>query len=163
MRVENAWIDYNGHLNMAYYHVLFDRALDELFAQLGLGPDYLRSRNASTFAAECHIRYVRELNQGDPVRVTMQLVDFDDKRMHLFQTLRHATEGWISATSEHLSLHVDMSTRKVAPLPEDILGNLAVMKALHGRLPRPDDLGRIISFRKHASGGLSAPAGKMLN
>ena len=129
----------------------------------GLGPDYLRSRNASTFAAECHIRYVRELNQGDPVRVTMQLVDFDDKRMHLFQTLRHATEGWISATSEHLSLHVDMTTRKVAPLPDDILGNLAVMKALHGRLPRPDDLGRIISFRKHGGGGLSAPGGKMLN
>lgn len=160
MRVENAWIDYNGHLNMAYYHVLFDRALDELFAQLGLGPDYVRTRNASTFAAECHIRYLRELNQGDPVRVTMQLVDFDEKRIHLFQTLRHATEGWISATCEHLTLHVDMSSRKVTAIPPDILGNLAVMKAMHGRLPKPDDLGRVISFRKRSE---SEPARKMLN
>ncbi|MGL4813530.1 MAG: thioesterase family protein, partial [Beijerinckiaceae bacterium] len=109
-RVEESWIDYNGHLNMAYYHVLFDHALDELYAQIGLGPDYLATRHASTFAAECHIRYLRELTRGDPVRVTVQLVDFDDKRIHLFQTLRHATEGWVSSTCEHLTLHVDMTT-----------------------------------------------------
>ena len=152
MRVENAWIDYNGHLNMAYYNVLFDRALDELYAQLGLGPEYLTTRNASTFAAECHIRYLRELKQADPVRVTVQLVDFDDKRIHLFQTLRHATDGWMSATCEHLSLHVDMGSRKVTPFPPDILANLAVMKAMHGRLAKPDDLGRVISFRQARSG-----------
>lgn len=161
MRVENAWIDYNGHLNMAYYHVLFDRALDELYAQLGLGPAYLRDRHGSTFAAECHLRYLRELNQNDPVRVTMQLVDFDDKRIHLFQTLRHATEGWVSATCEHLSLHVDMSTRKVTPFPADILSNLAVMKAMHGRLPTPEDIGRVISFKKNAGAGEASR--KMLN
>ncbi len=150
MRVEPAWIDYNGHLNMAYYHVLFDRAVEEAFALVGLGADYVQNRNASYFAAECHIRYLRELNSGDPVRVTVQLLDFDDKRLHFFMMLRHATEGWVSAVSENMSLHVDMTTRKVSPFPADILANLAIMKAMHARMARPDDAGRVISIPKRA-------------
>jgi acyl-CoA thioester hydrolase len=61
--------------------------------------------------------------------------------------LRHAMEGWVSATSENLSLHVDMATRKVAPFPADILANLAAMKAAHGPMARPPSLGRIIDIR----------------
>ena len=74
MRVEPQWVDYNGHLNMAYYHVLFDRAVDEVFSLVGLSRDYAETRNASTFAAECHILYKRELTEGDLVRVTAQLI-----------------------------------------------------------------------------------------
>src|SRR5215211_6205392 len=77
MRVEPAWIDYNGHMNMAYYHVLFDRAVDEGFGVVGLGQDYLEGRNASYFAAEVHTLYRRELTLGDKARVTLQLIDFD--------------------------------------------------------------------------------------
>ena len=74
MKVEPAWIDYNGHLNMAYYNVLFDRAVDEVFELLGCGADYV-SKGFSTFTAEVHVRYLRELKEGDPVRVTFQLLD----------------------------------------------------------------------------------------
>ncbi len=69
MKVEPAWIDYNGHLNMAYYNVLFDRAVDEVFELLGCGADYVK-KGFSTFTAEVHVRYLRELKEGDPVRVT---------------------------------------------------------------------------------------------
>lgn len=150
MKVEPAWIDYNGHLNMAYYHVLFDRAVDEAFGVVGLGPDYLEARGASFFAAEIHALYKRELAPDDPVRVTVQLIDFDEKRLHYYLEIRHATEGWVSATSENMSLHVDMDTRKVTPFPKDILGNLSVMKAAHGRLPRPAALGRVIGIPEKA-------------
>lgn len=146
MRVEPAWIDYNGHLNMAYYHVLFDRAVEEAFSLAGLGAGYFEARNCSYFAAECHIRYLRELTAADSVRVTVQLLDFDEKRLHFFMMLRHAADGWISAVSENLSLHVDMAARKVSPFPSDILANLAIMKAMHARLPWPDDAGRVISL-----------------
>lgn len=146
MRVEPAWIDLNDHLNMAYYHVLFDRALDEALALVGLTADYVRRRHASYFAAECHIRYLRELKSGDPVRATLQLLDFDEKRLHYFMTLRHAAEGWLSATSENMSLHIDMATRKVSPFPSDILANLAIMKAMHARMPAPEGLGRRIGM-----------------
>src|SRR4051794_4253712 len=67
MRVEPQWIDYNGHLNMAYYNVLFDRAVDEIYEVLGIGLDYLKRTNHSTFTAEVHVRYLREIHDGDPV------------------------------------------------------------------------------------------------
>jgi len=95
MRVEPAWIDYNGHLNMAYYNVLFDRAVDEVYELLGLGLDYLETSRHSTFTAEIHVRYLRELRAGDPVRVTFQLLGFDEKRLHYFEELHHAEENWL--------------------------------------------------------------------
>jgi acyl-CoA thioester hydrolase len=146
MRVEPSWIDYNGHMNLAYYHVLFDRAVDEGFGVVGLGPDYVEERNASYFAAEVHVLYKRELKRADTVRVTLQLIDFDEKRLHFYLEIRHAKQGWVAATCENLSLHVDMDTRRVRPFPDDILNNLSVMKAAHARLARPQDLGRVIGL-----------------
>ncbi|MFE1600435.1 thioesterase family protein [Methylobacterium sp. ID0610] len=146
MGVEPAWIDYNGHLNMAYYHVLFDRAVDEAFGIVGLGPDYVVERRATFFAAEVHVRYRRELTADDRVRVTLQLIDFDEKRLHFYSEIRHAQEGWVAASSENMALHVNAATRRVSPFPQDIAANLAVMKGCHARLPRPDDLGRVIGI-----------------
>jgi len=148
MRVEADWIDYNGHLNMAYYNVLFDRAVDEAFELIGCGLDYVKTRKLSCFTAEVHVRYLRELHAGDPVRVTMQLIDCDAKRLHFFEQLFHAAEGWVSATSEDIALHVDLETRKTAPFPDDVAARLAKMKASHARLPRPEAAGRRIEMRK---------------
>ncbi|MCO5130918.1 MAG: thioesterase family protein [Xanthobacteraceae bacterium] len=146
MRIEPAWIDYNGHLNMAYYHVLFDRGIDALWAELGIGADYLATRGGSTFTAECHVRYLREVHLDDPVRVSVLLVAADDKRLHTFQELRHATEGWLSATSENMSLHVDMAARKTAPFPPDIRAKIAAVTSAHDACPRPEGLGRGIAM-----------------
>ena len=98
MQIEPQWIDYNGHLNMAYYNVMFDRAIDELWLRLGIGPTYMKERHGSTFTAECHVRYLREIHLGDPVQVSILLAGADEKRLHTFEELRHATEGWLSAT-----------------------------------------------------------------
>ena len=146
MRVEPAWIDYNDHLNMAYYNVLFDRAVDEAFALIGCGPDYVRARRHSCFTAEVHLRYLRELNAADPVRVTFQLLDYDAKRMHYFEQLFHATEGWVAATSENMSLHVDIDAKKTDPFPAEITRCLAKMKAAHAKLPLPEAVGRRIAM-----------------
>jgi acyl-CoA thioester hydrolase len=146
MTVEPQWIDYNGHLNLAYYNVLFDRAVDEAYELIGVGPDYLQQHGHTTFVAEVHIRYLRELHKGDPVRVTVQLLDYDAKRFHYFEQLFHATEGWVSATSENMTLHVDMATKKVAPFPESVTRSLARMKAAHAHLPRPEAAGRRIAM-----------------
>lgn len=150
MTVKEDWIDYNGHLNMAYYNVLFDTAVDDVFHRLGLGPDYVKTREASFFTAEVHVCYIRELSAGMPVTVTLQLIDFDEKRAHFYQELRHAEEGWLSATSEQLSLHVDMKARKVAPWPDDIFANLKELGTAHASLPRPERAGRHIEIRKKA-------------
>jgi acyl-CoA thioester hydrolase len=146
MTVEPQWIDYNGHLNVAYYNVLFDRAVDELYERVGLGPDYLKQHKHSTMVVEAHVRYLRELKQDDPVRVTVQLLDYDAKRMHLFEELRHATENWLSATSENMTLSVDMTAKKVAPFAPHVLQALERMKAAHARLPLPDGAGRRVAM-----------------
>jgi acyl-CoA thioester hydrolase len=146
MQVESAWIDYNGHLNMAYYNVLFDRAVDQAFELLGCGLAYVRSWRHSCFTAEVHVRYLRELHAGDPVQVSWQLLDFDQKRLHYFEQLHHATEGWVSATSENMSLHVDMEAKRTAPFPEEIATRLAAMMTAHARLPRPEAAGRRIAM-----------------
>ncbi|MDB5597974.1 MAG: lcdH 1 [Xanthobacteraceae bacterium] len=150
MRVEPQWIDYNGHLNMAYYHVLFDRCVDEAYTLVGIGQDYVHSRGRSLFTAEAHVRYLRELTLDDPVRATFQLLDFDRKRIHFFQQLFHGTEGWVSATCENMSLHVDLDSRKTAPFPDDAATRLARMKAAHVRLPTPEAAGRRIAMPEKA-------------
>ncbi len=146
MTVERDWIDFNGHMNMAYYNVLFDRGLDELYNLAGLGQRYRNERQLSFFTAEVHVRYLRELHEGAPVRVTFQLLEFDNKRMHFFQQLFHATEGWVSATSENLSLHVDMAAKKATPFPPDVAKRLAEVRKSHARLPRPEAVGRSIAM-----------------
>lgn len=146
MRVEDAWVDYNGHLNLAYYHVLFDRALDEAFGVVGLGPDYATEQKASYFAAEAHVLYRRELESGDEVRVTLQMLEADEKRFHVYLEARHAGEGWIAASCEILSLHVDLQTKRVTPFPEKIRDNLEVMRVAHARLPRPEAVGRRVGI-----------------
>jgi acyl-CoA thioester hydrolase len=146
MPIEPAWIDYNGHLNMAYYNVMFDRAIDELWLQLGIGPGYMRERGGSTFTAECHVRYLREIHLGDPVQVSILLVAADEKRLHTFEELRHAGEGWLSATSENMTVHIDMAARKTAPFPADIRARIDALANAHATLARPEGIGRKIAM-----------------
>src|ERR1700748_910382 len=117
MQIEPQWIDYNGHLNMAYYNVMMDRAIDELWLQLGIGPAYMKERDGSTFTVECHVRYLREIHLGDPVQMAVWLLGADEKRLHTFEELRHAKDGWVSATSENMTMHIDMKTAKPGAFP----------------------------------------------
>src|SRR3954465_217158 len=146
MQIEPQWIDYNGHLNMAYYNVMFDRAIDELWLKLGIGPGYMKERRGSTFTAECHVRYLREIHLGDPVQVSITLVAADEKRLHTFEELRHASEGWLSATSENMHLHVDISARKTAPFPPDVQSRIAGVVDAHRGVLRPEGIGRRITM-----------------
>ncbi|WP_441232089.1 thioesterase family protein [Tardiphaga sp. 215_C5_N2_1] len=150
MTVNPSWIDYNGHLNMAYYHVLLDRASDEFWSQFGLGPDYVKATGHSTFAAECHIRYIKELQVHDPVRVTVHLVGADAKRLHTFRELRHARDGWLAAASENMSLHVDLNLRKVVPFSDKMQAHLQEIVERHRLAGLPHGIGRRISMQKGA-------------
>ena len=153
MTVKDEWMDYNGHLNMAYYNVLFDTATDDVFIRLGLGPDYVKERNASFFTAEAHVCYVRELSAGMPVTVKMQLIDHDSKRCHFYQEMYHAEEGWLSATSEQLCLHVDLGARKVVPWPDDIMVQIDALGQAHKELPKPERAGRHVEIKRKPAVG----------
>src|SRR5207247_10129468 len=135
------------NLTMPHANRLFCGTVVVAFALVGIGPDYVKGGHCSFFTAEVHVRYLRELHAGDPVRVTVQLIDCDAKRLHFFEQLFHAAEGWVSATSEDIALHVDMETKKTAPFPDDVLERLEKMMASHAKLPRPEAAGRRIEMR----------------
>jgi len=119
-RVRPEWIDINGHMNVAYYVLAFDLGVDALWARAGITEEYIATRNLSTFAVESHITFQAELKEDDPYRVTTQVLAVDDKRVHQFQCLYHAGEGYLAATAEWLNLHVDLGTRRVSPFPDEI-------------------------------------------
>jgi acyl-CoA thioester hydrolase len=150
MGIEKDWIDYNGHLNMAYYNVLFDRGSDEAFELLGLGPVYARERRLTTYTAEIHVCYLRELHLDHKIEVVFHLLDFDAKRLHAYQEIRHV-DGWLAATCESMSLHVDMTGPKVASFPPDIMASLEAMREAHASLPRPERTGRSIGIRRKSA------------
>ncbi len=141
MKLEKGWIDYNGHLNMAYYNVLFDRGVDEIWSQIGFGADYLAATGCTTFSAEFHVCYLKELHLGAKVRASFQLLDYDEKRIHFYQELIHE-DGWISATGEGMGLHIDQSGPKVTAMPNNVLKNVATLFESHKSLARPERAGR---------------------
>jgi acyl-CoA thioester hydrolase len=146
MGIEPAWIDYNGHFNMAYYNVLFDRAADEIFALAGLGADYVKSTNNSFFTLECHTSYLRELQPADRVKIDIQFLDHDHKRVHYVQQMRHATEGWVSCVLEVIVSHVDLTSHKTSNFPADVLAKVAEITAAHKLLPVPPQVGHRIGI-----------------
>ena len=139
------WIDYNGHMNVAYYLLAFDHATDTFFDHLGLDTAHREATGGTTFAADIHLTYQREVREGDPLRITTQLLGFDDKRLRFFQHMYHAEEGFLSATMESLSLYVDLNCRKVTPFPAAVRNRLAAVFAAHRDLPLPPEAGRVIA------------------
>ncbi len=148
MVVEPEWTDYNGHLNMAYYNVLFDRCVDEAFITLGLGPDYVRAHNASFFTLETHVSYLGEIRAGDRVRASFHLLDHGGNRAHFVQELRRMDDDLLSAVSEGIVLHVDMAERRASPFPAAIRARLARMKDRHAPLPVPEQVGHVIGISR---------------
>jgi acyl-CoA thioester hydrolase len=145
-KVQPAWIDYNEHMNMAYYSLVFDLSLDYVYEQLGLGPDYKQSSRCTTFSLEAHVMYLREVGLGDPLRITYQLLDCDAKRLHFMAQMFHAEQGYLAATSEQISMHISLETRRSAPFPADLQARIEALLAAHASLPRPPQVGHVIGI-----------------
>jgi acyl-CoA thioester hydrolase len=140
--VRPEWIDYNGHMNVAYYTLLFDHGVDRFFDYIGLGQDYRDTSTGTTMAVEQHILYRRELLEGATARCTTQLIGFDEKRIHHYHEMFDAEAGFLAATCEFMTLHVDSEARRVSPLPRSVQMRLGDILAVHESLPRPEALGR---------------------
>jgi len=142
------WIDWNGHMNVGFYVVAFDKATDTLCTQLGVGWEYTREKIGMTFVLEAHVTYDREIREGDPLRITTQVLDYDTKRVHYFHTMYHGSDGWVSATNELILMNIDFETRRSAPWPAETYRRLEQMAAAHAKLPKPDKAGRTIAIKR---------------
>jgi acyl-CoA thioester hydrolase len=151
MKIEPQWIDFNGHFNMAYYGVLFDRAADECFALFGMHPEYVKATNNSWFTLETHTTYLSELTGNDPVVVELQILDADHKRVHYVQTMKQADEGWAACILEVMVSHVSLETHKTSNFPDDIKARIDAMREAHVALPIPPQVGHRIGIPRKVS------------
>lgn len=148
MNVDPNWIDQNGHMNMANYLHVFDQAIDFFWQQIGLGLEYRKSSGGSTFTLQTQIHYLQEVLVNEPLRVEFQLVGYDRKRIHCFQSMYHGTRNYLAATEERMTLHVDLKTRKSAPFPEKIAENLSRIFDSHQALPKDERIGSSLSLKR---------------
>ena len=140
------WIDANGHMNLAYYVVLFDQATDLMYDVLGIGQAYRRATGNATFIAETHTLYEREVLEGERVRVTAHLLGADAKRVHYFHEMFHAEGGHRVAAQELMALHIDMASRRVAPFPPDLHARIQAMVRERAGSDLPKGVGRRIAM-----------------
>jgi acyl-CoA thioester hydrolase len=140
------WIDANGHMNLAYYVVLFDYATDALFEAIGIGREYKDATNHGTFVAETHNLYERELLVGERVRVATQILAADSKRLHLAHEMFSLADGQRAATQELMYLHIDLSARRVVPWLPEAGERVTAAATAHSRLTLPDWAGRRIAM-----------------
>jgi acyl-CoA thioester hydrolase len=117
--VRPEWIDSNGHMNLAYYVVVFDLATDALYAALDIGDAYREATGHSCFTAETHTLYEREVHLGERLNVQSWLLGADAKRLHYFHEMFHTDSGERCAAQELMALHIDMRVRRVAPYPPE--------------------------------------------
>ncbi len=146
-RVPPEWIDYNGHMNLAYYTLAFCEAFDGYFEELGVGPGYAAS-GQSFFALESHHTYLKEAVLNDPLNIVVQLLDLDQKRVRMFMRMIHGETGDVLATYEEISLHVDLETRRSAPLPADKHEKLKRIYDSHSHLELPEQAGHGIGMTR---------------
>lgn len=147
-RVLPEWIDYNGHMNVAWYVLIFDYATVALLTRLGIDHDYIEREQLSTFALEMHVTYERELVLDAPYVVHTQILDADNKRIHLHHEMYHADEHWRAAGNEVMLMHIDMQKRRSAPFPQGVQARVDTMQAAHAKRPQPDGVGRVIGIRR---------------
>ncbi|HLY87038.1 MAG TPA: carnitine 3-dehydrogenase [Gaiellaceae bacterium] len=140
------WVDYNGHVHESRYLQLFADATDALLGELGVDAGYLAS-GGSYFTVETHLSHLRQLEAGDSVYVTTQLLDSDEKRLHVFHVLFRDGESDPLATAEQMLLHVDTESGRAAAAREPVRERVAELARRHGELPRPERAGRSIGVK----------------
>lgn len=144
--VLDEWVDWNGHMNVAFYVMAFDQASGTFMRNVGLGRDYVDGKHGMTFVLETHVTYDRELHGGAPMRFTTQLLARDAKRVHLYHEMFHAEQGYLAATNEVIVMNIGYTTRRSAPWPVQVAERLEMLWQAHKDLPRPAKAGRVMGL-----------------
>ena len=145
--VKEEWVDLNGHMNMAHYVSAFDDGSCPLFDYLGLGWGYTARGQGSIFVGSSSIDYKNELFRGDSLRMETVLLDFDERRVHVFQKMYHEEKGYLAAEAEFLFLHVSLKTRKITDIPLFSMSKLAEVSQAHECADTNQFVGRTIGLR----------------
>lgn len=141
------WMDYNDHMSESCYLLVFGDSADAFFRFLGIDEAY-RAGGHSLYTQQTHLHHRHEVALGEPLELTLQLLDHDTRRLHLYHEMRQGDSGLLLACAEQLLVHVDMEEGRSSDLPEHLLARLEAISAAHARLPRPEVVGRPMGIRR---------------
>ena len=143
------WIDYNGHMNVAYYTLAFDKALDFFFEDvLNIGPSFVEKNKEGPFALKASYNYFSELLESESFFVDISILDFDSKRVHVFGEMRKDRSQELSAVFETVLMNMDLSARKVKQYPDRVLELFNLFKSSLGKDKIPEEIGKKITLKK---------------
>jgi carnitine 3-dehydrogenase len=142
-------MDYNNHMSESCYLLVFGDNADAFFRFLGIDDAY-RAAGHSLYTSETHLHHRHEVALGEPLELSLQLLDHDARRVHIFHEMRHGESDVLLASAEQLLVHVDMHVGRSTELPGHLLERLDAIAAAHSRLPRPDVVGRSMGIRRGA-------------
>ena len=142
------WVDYNGHMSESCYLLVFGDNSDAFFRYIGIDESYRDQGGHSLYTAQTHIHYVKEVAQGEPLRLTLQLLDLDPRRIHMVHSMYHADSGDLLCTGEQMLVHVDMAKGRAAAMPDFLYARLQAILQAHSTLPVPPQVGRPMGIRR---------------
>ena len=145
------WVDYNGHMSESCYLLVFGDNSDAFFRFIGIDEAYREQGGQSFYTVQTHLHNLREVAQGEHLRLTLQLLDFDDKRLHIFHAMFHARTGDLLATAEQMLVHVDMAQGRATPIPTEVQNRLQSVAKAHAKLPIPSQVGKPMGIRRKVS------------
>jgi acyl-CoA thioester hydrolase len=117
--IKKEWTDYNNHMNMAYYVLVFDQIWEKILGKFKMGEQSAKTTNMSTMVVETHTTYNNEVKEGDEVEINLTFFDHDKKRLHFKMEMIEKSSKKLSATLEMLSLYIDLKKRKVAEFEDE--------------------------------------------
>jgi acyl-CoA thioester hydrolase len=117
--IKKEWTDYNNHMNMAYYVLVFDQIWEIILEKFKMGEQSAKSTKMSTMVVETHTTYNNEVKEGDEVEINLTFFNHDKKRLHFKMEMIEKSSKKLSATLEMLSLYIDLNKRRVAEFEDE--------------------------------------------
>jgi acyl-CoA thioester hydrolase len=125
--VRPEWVDYNGHMNEAYYVLIFGDATDAFYDHIGFNDSFRRREQVSLYTVEAHIRYLVEAHEGEALRIGTSLLAHDEKRLRLHHTMIRQRDNETLSLIELMAVHVDKRTVRASPFHHGIAAHLATI------------------------------------
>ncbi len=118
-KIINEWTDYNNHMNLSYYILVFDLGAEIILSKFKMGEQSAKTEKRSTMVVETHTTYNQEVKEGDEVDVFLSHFDHDKKRLHYKLEMYEKGKNVLSSTTEVLSLYIDLNLRKVTEFEDE--------------------------------------------
>ncbi|WP_156290329.1 thioesterase family protein [Oceanobacillus salinisoli] len=145
--VKKNWVDYNCHMNDAEYAKVFSLALDQWIEEIGLDQNARNDYGYTIFTLETHLCYLQEVHEGQNLNVSLQLLDNDEKRIHVIFLMKN-DENKVVATSEQMLMGIDTQTNRPAPFPDVIAKNIDELNENQKEMEAPKQAGRRIGIKR---------------